>query len=223
MISGPFCSFAEGLFCLGFLMFNFVAHTLKNMGRPQIFDENIVLDKALTVFWKKGYQTTSTRDLINATGISNGSFFNSFGDKKTLYLKCLQKYDAEYMSTLETLLTSNVPFKKKIRTVLTDAVKKSDNKIDYQGCFFFNTSVDNGIDDKDILELSNQINIKTEQAFIASVDLAKRLKEIPANVNSVAMGQYLFNVTTGLRALLLKNHTQATITNIISTTVGMLP
>jgi len=193
------------------------------MGRPQAFDEHLVLDKALTVFWEKGYSNTSTRDLIAATGISNGSFFNSFGDKKTLYLKCLQKYDAVYMSQLEALLNAPVPFKEKIKTVLTDAVKKADNKTGYQGCFFFNTSVDNGIDDDEILTLSKQINTKTEQAFITAADLAKKRNELPASVDSVAMGQYLFNVTTGLRALILKDHTQATLANIIATTIALLP
>ena len=127
------------------------------------------------------------------------------------------------MSKLEALLNAPVPFKEKIKTVLTDAVKKADSKIGYQGCFFFNTSVDNGIDDDEILSLSKQINAKTEQAFITAVEIAKKRNELPANVNSVAIGQYLFNVTTGVRALILKDHTQATIANIIDTTITLLP
>src|ERR1700756_3742741 len=98
------------------------------MGRPQVFNEELVIDKALNVFWQKGYSGASTRDLINATGISNGSFFNSFGDKRHLYFKCLQKYDAVYISALENLLNKPLTFKKKIKTVLLEVTKKSPGK-----------------------------------------------------------------------------------------------
>jgi TetR/AcrR family transcriptional regulator, transcriptional repressor for nem operon len=193
------------------------------MGRPQVFNEDIVIDKALSVFWQKGYSGTSTRDLIDATGISNGSFFNSFGDKGTLYFKCLQKYDAVYITALESLLNKSISFKEKIKTVLLEVTKKSPGKDSYEGCFFFNTSIDNGVEDADIMHLAMDIHKRIENAFVSAIEMAKTHNEISNEIKSLPLAQYLFNIVTGLRVLLLNSPAQSAIDNIISSTLELLP
>jgi TetR/AcrR family transcriptional repressor of nem operon len=193
------------------------------MARPQIFNEDIVIDKALDIFWQKGFSGASTRDLINAVGISNGSFFNSFGDKKTLYLRCLQKYDAVYIAALETLLNKPLGFKEKIKKVLLEATKKSPGKDAYEGCFFFNTSIDSNVDDPDILGLADNIHKRIEKAFVSAIDMAKEANEISTDIKSTQLAQYLFNIVNGLRTLLLSSPPQSTISNIINTTLDLLP
>lgn len=194
------------------------------MARPQVFNEDTVIEKALDVFWQKGFGGASTRDLINATGISNGSFFNSFGDKKTLYLKCLQKYDAVYITALENLLIKPLKFKHKIKAVLLEATKKKSPGNDaYEGCFFFNTSIDSSIDDADILGIADEIHQRIEKAFVSAVDMAKEAGEISKDIKSIELAQYLFNIVNGLRAQLLNSPQQSAIDNIINTTLDLLP
>ncbi|MFA6086928.1 TetR/AcrR family transcriptional regulator [Mucilaginibacter sp.] len=193
------------------------------MARPQIFNQDTVIDKALDVFWQKGFGGASTKDLINAAGISNGSFFNSFGDKKALYLKCLQKYDTVYITALENLLIAPLKFKEKIKNVLLEATKKSPGKDTYEGCFFFNTSIDSSVDDAGILGLADAIHQRIEKAFVSAVDMAKEAGEISKDIDSTRLAQYLFNIVNGLRALLLNSPPQSTINNIINTTLDLLP
>ncbi len=52
------------------------------MARPRTFDEDQALDRAMEVFWKKGYQAASTEDLMTVMGIQRASFSNAFGSTK---------------------------------------------------------------------------------------------------------------------------------------------
>ena len=56
------------------------------------FDRNDVLDHAMAVFWRNGYQATSIQDLVEATGINRGSLYTTFGDKRGLFLAVLDHY-----------------------------------------------------------------------------------------------------------------------------------
>jgi len=62
------------------------------MGRPRSFDIDGALDRALQVFWKKGYEGTSLSDLTKAVGVNRPSLYAAFGDKKALFRKALDRY-----------------------------------------------------------------------------------------------------------------------------------
>jgi AcrR family transcriptional regulator len=61
-------------------------------GRPRSFDSDGVLDRALKVFWRKGYEGASLADLTTAMGINRPSLYAAFGDKEALFRKVLDRY-----------------------------------------------------------------------------------------------------------------------------------
>lgn len=63
------------------------------MARQREFDRIETLDKALDVFWQKGYAAASTSDLLDAMRIGRQSMYDTFGDKRSLYLEALQRYN----------------------------------------------------------------------------------------------------------------------------------
>lgn len=63
------------------------------MARRIAFDYDRALDRATWLFWKKGYAETGLRDLLKVMEIGEGSFYNTLGSKKQLYLACLQRYE----------------------------------------------------------------------------------------------------------------------------------
>jgi AcrR family transcriptional regulator len=64
----------------------------KRMGRPRAFDIDRALDRALAVFWRKGYEGTSLSDLTKAVGVNRPSLYAAFGDKEALFRKALHRY-----------------------------------------------------------------------------------------------------------------------------------
>src|SRR6201997_435127 len=64
----------------------------RGRGRPTVFVRGRALNKAMKLFWERGYEGTSFDDLIAAMGISASSFYNSFGSKEELYCEATQTY-----------------------------------------------------------------------------------------------------------------------------------
>src|SRR6202051_4649552 len=62
------------------------------VGRPRAFDTEEALDRAMQVFWRKGYLGTSLSDLTDAMGINRPSLYAAFGNKKSLFRKVLDRY-----------------------------------------------------------------------------------------------------------------------------------
>jgi TetR/AcrR family transcriptional repressor of nem operon len=62
------------------------------MARSKEFNKDDVVDKAINVFWSKGFEATSVQDLVNAMGINRGSIYNTFGDKAGLFDVAISRY-----------------------------------------------------------------------------------------------------------------------------------
>jgi AcrR family transcriptional regulator len=62
------------------------------IGRPRAFDIDEALDRALTVFWRKGYEGASLPDLTKAMGINRPSLYSAFGNKEALFRKAIDRY-----------------------------------------------------------------------------------------------------------------------------------
>ena len=59
------------------------------MPRPKQYDTDVVVEKAMHVFWEKGYEATSVQELVDATGINRFSMYQAFGDKHSLFIRAL--------------------------------------------------------------------------------------------------------------------------------------
>ena len=64
----------------------------RRRGRPRQYDADKALASAKDTFWKRGYAGTSLDDLAAATGMNRPSLYAAFGDKRSLYLKTLERY-----------------------------------------------------------------------------------------------------------------------------------
>ena len=63
------------------------------VGRPRAFDMNEALDRAMEVFWRKGYEGASLVDLTTSMGINSPSLYAAFGSKEGLFRAVLDRYD----------------------------------------------------------------------------------------------------------------------------------
>ncbi len=72
-------------------------------GRPRCFDETLTLQVLMRLFWEKGYEATTQKDMMEASGLSSSSLLNTFGSKAELFQRVLDEYLATQLHPLVNL------------------------------------------------------------------------------------------------------------------------
>ena len=110
------------------------------MGRPREFDIDQALDRAMGVFWQKGYEGASLQDLLGAMQIARGSLYKAFEDKHSIYLATLDRYDRTEVEAGIAFLCDPEAGDglTKIRSML-ESVKSDKAR---RGCFLCNAAID---------------------------------------------------------------------------------
>jgi AcrR family transcriptional regulator len=103
------------------------------MGRPREFSREEVLEKAIPVFWKRGFADTSVQDLEKATGVNKSGLYSEFKGKEDLFLASLEHYIAQ--STFQSLLAREPLGWNNVAAMLSLGITCSGQK----GCFVVNS------------------------------------------------------------------------------------
>lgn len=111
------------------------------MGRVKVFDETKALDKAMRLFWRQGYSNTSLKQLLREMDMLNGSFYHSFKDKKTVFLRSLDHYNQEFTYKRQQALLSHDDFSLGIRALFAEIFKTIKSKEEPDGCLIVNSMV----------------------------------------------------------------------------------
>src|SRR6266850_2160009 len=90
------------------------------MARPKEFDREEALRRAIPVFWEKGFAGTSTDDLVGAMGIGRQSLYDTFGDKRRLFLAALHTYNTDGITALLRKLRAGPTALAAIERILVD-------------------------------------------------------------------------------------------------------
>lgn len=123
------------------------------MARKREFDKAAVLDKAMLVFWEKGFEATSILDLKDAMGVSTSSMYETFGDKRGIFLQALARF-CELERQQFATLAQETPSATQLIALLFDAVETiAQNTDENHGSFAFNAMVEFGTRDPAVTEL----------------------------------------------------------------------
>lgn len=114
----------------------------KKLGRPRTFDYDQALLKAMAVFWEKGYDGASMRDLTGAMGITGPSLYAAFGDKRDLYLKTIDHYRASDACTPLVVLEGEEDIETALRGFLVAVITSAtEHDSGAKGCFISSSVV----------------------------------------------------------------------------------
>jgi len=171
------------------------------MARPREFDTNKALDGAMNVFWAKGYEGASLPDLLEGMGITRGSLYKAFTDKKTLFLTILEHYEAEHVAKAVTGL-SDVDISDgadRITTLFRNVVAAA-RRGDWRGCLLCTAAAGPANDNAEISASVARLLDQMEQAFVVALNASPRFADRDDGARAT-LANLLLTQYVGLRIL----------------------
>ncbi|MET0277952.1 MAG: TetR/AcrR family transcriptional regulator [Pseudorhodoplanes sp.] len=111
-------------------------------GRPRGFDTEAAVERAMNVFWSRGYHATALPDLLRATRLSRGSLYAAFGDKHSLLLRALDRYIADALTRMDLELGPEREPVEGLRTYLAGYVDRTSGANGRRGCLLVATAME---------------------------------------------------------------------------------
>lgn len=192
------------------------------MGKSKLFDEQEVLQKAISIFTDKGYNGTSMQELVDGLGISRSSLYDTFGDKRQLYLKALEAYQQQYGGQLCKLTSGTQSAKAAIRDLLELVVTDLLNDKQRKGCFMVNAGIEMATQDQEVNEMICQTEQQLEQAFIKVIRQGQQKGEIDAEKDPVALARFLNNTVKGMQVSVKSTTEQSFFCDIVNSALMVL-
>jgi TetR/AcrR family transcriptional repressor of nem operon len=169
------------------------------MARTKEFDRDEALERAVTVFWEKGYEATSTDDLLGAMDIGRQSMYDTFGDKRKLFLEALRRYTERSVAEVaERLAASSESPLQAIREWLV-AVSLERPARRCLGCMGVNAISEFGTADAGVSKVTRDSGQVLNDILSQAVRRAKERGELDESTDESAASQFLQCVLQGLR------------------------
>lgn len=172
------------------------------MARPQEFDTEQALNQAIELFWKNGYERTSLSDLLNHMHIRRSSFYNTFGDKRGLFIQALDKYmkfanDDFIVNTLNShgsgLEGIHQVFQLLVNALATDAECK--------GCLMVNAQIEVARTDDVVKQMIGLSLDRIHNALFGALQRAQAAGKIRPELDLEATSKFLMSIIISLRVM----------------------
>jgi TetR/AcrR family transcriptional repressor of nem operon len=169
------------------------------MPRTKQFDEDQVLEKAMNLFWQKGYHDTSIQDLVEHLGINRASMYHTFGDKQSLFIRALQRYRAKGLKWREGILKENEesPVQALRELFLATAGQLAKDR-QCRGCFLVNSAAELLPAKGTIREYLDRTEQEELSIYCDCIARAVELGELPPETDVPQTATYLAGLHHGL-------------------------
>jgi AcrR family transcriptional regulator len=192
------------------------------LGRPRAFDRDQALDRALDVFWRKGYEGASLCDLTEAMGINPPSLYAAFGNKEELFRKALDRYTEKHAGYLqEALARPNA--KDGIAALLTSTADALTDKSSPPGCLLVQGIAGAGDHAQCIRDQLSAKRAANEKTIRERLKRAKAGGELPEDADPAALARYVATVTQGMAVQAAGGATRTELRRIAETAMAAWP
>lgn len=170
------------------------------MGRSREFDENVVLQKAMELFWEQGYEKTSLSDLVEHMGIHRRSLYDTFGDKHTLFLKTIDCYNELIKNKIQSEILHAETTKQAIQIIFDFMIEGYEDR--QWGCLMVNSATEMALRDKEVEEKIEGAFMQTEHFLAELVRKGQQTGEFSCDYDAEVLAEILQNTLLGIRVLL---------------------
>ena len=192
------------------------------MARPREFNVDDALERAMHVFWDKGYKSASLAELTRAMGLSRSSFYETFGSKHALFLEAIERYGGTMVERTVAELEGDGPARAAIAGVFGRVVDNAVARGDRRGCLVLNSAVEVSPHDPEAAARVAACLDRFEQAFHAAVVRGQRAGEIAADRDARALARYLTSSLNGLGVMIKAKPDRAVLDDIVRIVLSAL-
>ncbi|MGA8222310.1 MAG: TetR/AcrR family transcriptional regulator [Candidatus Acidiferrales bacterium] len=173
------------------------AESLPRLGRPRAFDTDAALERALQVFWRKGYEGTGLSDLTAAMRISRPSLYSAFGSKEALFRKALDRYESNQASFVRAALKQPAA-----RAMAEELLQRSARVLTHprhpHGCLMVQGALSCGEQSASIKQELIARRGASEAAIRKRLKRAKSEGDLPRHANPADLARFLVTVLHGM-------------------------
>lgn len=167
------------------------------MGRHREFDPERALEAALVVFWRKGYEGASFEDLTEATGVARPGLYAAFGNKEALFLKALDRYEANYVGFVREAL-SEPRARDVVRRILEGNAFVHTLGGESRGCLGINGALACSDESEPIRQELVRRRASSEAALRDRLERARQEGDLPADADSAVLAAYVMTIGQGM-------------------------
>jgi TetR/AcrR family transcriptional repressor of nem operon len=168
------------------------------MARPKEFDREVAVERAMSVFWSKGYAATSTDDLLEAMKIGRQSMYDTFGDKRRLYVEALWRYQLESVAGHIKRLRSMASPLAGIEALVVGVIS-SDRTTREKGCMGVGAICEFGNADAELAQLRVKSGGMLHKALVERLRDAQAAGELGETVDIERAARFVETTMFGLQ------------------------
>jgi len=192
------------------------------VGRPREFDADKALDRALKVFWRKGYEGASLADLTRAMRINRPSLYAAFGNKEALFRKALDRYAQGPAAHLRTALEAPTA-RAVVEQLLCGAADLQTDPSTPHGCLVVHGALACGKDADAVRHELISRRIAQESDICQRLEQAKSAGDLPADANPADLSRYIATVIQGMAVQAAGGATRDELQRVIDMTLRAWP
>jgi TetR/AcrR family transcriptional repressor of nem operon len=192
------------------------------MPRSKEFDPDVVLDRATDLFWKKGYEATSIKDLVGHMSINRFSLYSTFGDKQHLFLAACDRYEQHRSEDSLSILESSEEGLPCIRRYLETWIDRFTAEDGSRGCFMTNTTVELAPHDSMAAEKTGAYLHRLQADFYHALGRAHRRGEITNGHLLNDYARFLTSTAQGMAVLAKVSPKREILDAIVNVTMSAL-
>jgi TetR/AcrR family transcriptional repressor of nem operon len=169
-------------------------------GRSRQFEIEDAARKAMNVFWDRGYEGASLSDLIEGTGLSRGSLYKAFGDKKGLLLAAIDLYTAQALKTTADILSQPNPARQAIRESMLRHARSSSGVEGRRGCLLVAVANELVAQEPEVNQRIVRMLDRTQQLYASAIIRGQAAGEFREG-DEQEMARFLVCLIEGMRVL----------------------
>jgi AcrR family transcriptional regulator len=168
------------------------------MARPKEFDKEKALRKAIRLFSQQGFAATSTDELMRVMHVGRQSMYDTFGDKRALFLKALKTYVTESVHSIKVELERPGSALSAVQNALATFAERKDLSSE-EGCMGLNAISEFGQRDADVTRITRNAARVQRQTLIRALTTAKKQGEVSSDANLNSMADFFESTLAGIR------------------------